>query len=410
MELLSYSNIVTFIIPIIIFLILFLYVYLKLSYGFWFYAPVFHLYDLHYYANPRGIVEINLPEKNKFTNLQEIKMLTFSDVQSKYLFKQFVSFINSHYMRNKYNNYIPTVMETEPYFTNHKHPCFISYYYKNQFLHTVRDNSVIPRKRIVGIMTTRPVQIQIKKTASSSLKMYGYYVDYLCVHKEYRNQGIAPQQIQTHYYHQRRMNPNIHVNIFKREGKLTGIVPLCVYSTYIYDILSLFGNSIELPIIYKRVRCSSQNMRHLTDFMKQCGEKFDIIISPDLGNIMDLINSEIYFIDYIVDTSKDNEINACYVFKKTSVIVNKNQSLIACIASVKGDRFDPYLFYNGFLGSLFTFNTFQNLLIENLSHNTLICDKLKEQSTPHLESPTAYFFHNYINPTFSPGNVLIMGT
>ena len=64
MELLSYSNIVTFIIPIIIFLILFLYVYLKLSYGFWFYAPVFHLYDLHYYANPKGIVEINLPEKN----------------------------------------------------------------------------------------------------------------------------------------------------------------------------------------------------------------------------------------------------------------------------------------------------------------------------------------------------------
>ena len=119
-------------------------------------------------------------------------------------------------------------------------------------------------------MTTRPVQIQIKKTASSSLKMYSYYVDYLCVHKHHRNSGIAPQQIQTHYYHQRRMNPDIHVNLFKREGKLTGIVPLCVYSTYLFDTTSLGfrDNAKELPIIYKKVSCSPDSMRHLIEFMK----------------------------------------------------------------------------------------------------------------------------------------------
>ena len=63
----NYSTIVTFILPSIIVLILVLYVYLKLSYGFWFYAPVFHLYDFHYYIYPKGIVENELPVKNKFT-------------------------------------------------------------------------------------------------------------------------------------------------------------------------------------------------------------------------------------------------------------------------------------------------------------------------------------------------------
>lgn len=409
----NYSTIVTFILPSFIVLILILYVYLKLSYGFWFYAPVFHLYDFHYYLYPKGVVENELPVKNKFTNLSDIKMYSFDKVQNTYLFQQFVSFIGSHYMRNKQNNFLPTIKNTEPYFTNHKHPSFISYYYKTQLLQNHRNNNIISRKQIIAIMTTRPVQIQIKKSASSSLKMYSYYVDYLCVHKHHRNKGIAPQQIQTHYYHQRRMNPDIHVNLFKREGKLTGIVPLCVYSTYLFETrdLGVIGDVKELPIIYKQVRCSPQSMRHLTEFMKQSGENFEITISPDLSNIMDLIKSETYYIDYIVDTTNHNEIIACYVFKETNVISEKTKNVLACIASVKSQKFDPELFYTGFIYLILKFSpTYPYLLIESLSHNIQLCDKIKQSQEPVSISPTAYFFHNYVHPTFSPSKVLILGT
>ncbi len=409
----AYSTAVTVILPIIIIAILVLYAYLKISYGFWFYAPVFHLYDFHYYIYPRGIVEEGMPEKNKFTNLVDIDMRQFDKIQDGHLFRQFVSFVGAHYMRNRDSSYIPRVADTEPYFTNHKHPCFVSYYYKPQLLHAPRNNSILSRKQVVGVMTTRPVQIQIKKSASSFLKMYGYYVDYLCVHRNHRNNGVAPQLIQTHYYRQRRLNPAIHVNLFKREGDLTGIVPLCVYSTYMFDLRTVASSNTEpeLPIIYKRIRCSSQNMRHLTEFMKSVSDVFDITVSPDLSNILDLIKSENYYIDCILDTTKDNEVIGCYVFRKTMVTVEKTKSVIACIASVRSAVFDPSMFFRGFIDSVSTFTpTHERLLVEDLSHNSTLCDKLKDVSTPLATSPTAYFFHNYIYPTFTSSKVLMLGT
>ena len=65
-------------------------------------------------------------------------MYSFDKIQNTHLFQQFVSFIGSHYMRNKQNNFIPTIKNTEPYFTNHKHSSFISYFYKNQLFQIIK--------------------------------------------------------------------------------------------------------------------------------------------------------------------------------------------------------------------------------------------------------------------------------
>ena len=145
--------------------------------------------------------------------------------------------------------------------------------------------------------------------------------------------------------------------------------------------------------------------------MKKSGEIFEITISSDLSNIMDLIKSETYYIDYIVDTTNHNEIVACYVFKKTNVVSEKTKNVIACIASVKSPKFDPDLFYTGFIYSIFKFSpTYPYLLIESLSHNIELCDKINQNQKHVSVSPTAYFFHNYVHPTFSPSKVLIIGT
>ena len=37
-------------------------------------------------------------------------------------------------------------------------------------------------------------------------------------------------------YNQSHLNKNIVVSLFKRENELTGIVPLCVYSTYGFSV------------------------------------------------------------------------------------------------------------------------------------------------------------------------------
>ena len=83
--------------------------------------------------------------------------------------------------------------------------------------------------------------------------MYSYYVDYLCVHKHHRNSGIAPQQIQTHYYHQRRMNPDIH-KFIQKGGKTNWNCSFMYYYSYLFETRDLGVIGIkELPIIYKKL-------------------------------------------------------------------------------------------------------------------------------------------------------------
>ena len=96
---------------------------------------------------------------------------------------------------------------------------FISVYYKSTII--INDNlSTIPDKQLIGVMTGRPINITLKNTPTFK----AYYIDYLCVHNDYRKNGIAPELIQSHEYIQRHKNKKIHVSLFKREGTLTGIV------------------------------------------------------------------------------------------------------------------------------------------------------------------------------------------
>mgnify|MGYP000176613599 CR=1 FL=1 len=96
----------------------------------------------------------------------------------------------------------------------------------------MEDNSFINDKELIGIMTTRPVNITVK----NSNTFIAYYVDNLCVHPDYRKHGIAQQMIQTHYYNLRKNNKKIQVCLFKREGELNAIVPLVAYKTTGYNI------------------------------------------------------------------------------------------------------------------------------------------------------------------------------
>ena len=72
-----------------------------------------------------------------------------------------------------------------------------------------------------------------------------YYVDYLCVHKDYRKQGYAEKMIQTHAYYQEK-HGNLNISLFKKENNLHLIVPLIVYKTYKFN-METWENTIVLP-------------------------------------------------------------------------------------------------------------------------------------------------------------------
>ena len=148
---------------------------------------------------------------------------------------------------------------------------------------------------IIGLITSRPLHIEIVKT---NILFDAYYVDYLCVDKKRRQQGIAPQLIQTHEYNLRHSEPAIKVSIFKREDELTGIIPICAYDTYGFktDTWTVVGTT---PTMFK---CDKQNLYHLFDFIKTNKSEFDLIIMSELSNLLELIitgNIIIYMIFHV---------------------------------------------------------------------------------------------------------------
>ena len=398
-----------------IFSLLAVYIYIRLSYGFWYYQPVFHVYDFYYYLFPCGIINQELPQKNRYTNITNVKTTYFNKVQSSTKLTDFINFIQVHFLRNGDNIFLPQKQNVVPYFHGHNNPSFFTFYYDKQLIQDTKTNELIPHNKIVGVITARPLHIMILNGGTNAT-FYAYYVDYLCIDKANRKKGIAQQIIQTHYYNQRHMHKKIHVDLFKREGDLTGIVPLCVYTTYGF-FKSNWIKPEMLPPRYSIVECNKQNIRFLLDFIKaNMKQYFDISVTPELSNVLELIKTGNYYIYFLMDSeSADvaNNIQMAYVFKRTCVTIDGHDciSCIASVCSVDKSAEDKSRFIQGFMLALDSMKPkYDYLLIEEISHNKKLIDNIKLSVAPSLSSPTAYFFYNFAYSVFRPERVLILGT
>lgn len=388
-----------------ILIIFIIYIYIRLKYGFWALQPVFHVYDYKYYLNPPGIINDFLPEKNKYTNFKDIDTIVFSELTS--LQKQrFFNLIKVNYLQNKDNIFSPKSDNIIPYFDGHNDKPFVSFYYENNNLLDTNTGSIITDRKIIGAMTSRPLHIVInndKNNKNSKFKVY--YVDYLCVDKLNRKKGIAPQLIQTHHYNQSHINKNIVISLFKREDELTGIVPLCVYSTYGFPV-DKWTKPFDLSGEYKLLEINSQNFRFLYDFIRENNTKFDIIINSEVTNILELIKTKNIFI-YVLMC--DEIIQCCYFYRKSCVQLEKGLEVLSCFASIC--NCDQNIFIQGFKISFWKIaaeNYFGFAAVENISHNDIIINNIIQKTQPLIVSPTAYFFYNFAYPTFKPDKVLII--
>jgi hypothetical protein len=389
------------------FLILIIYLYIRLKFGFWAIQPVFHVYDFSYMLNPPGIIDDYLPQKNKYTNFKDIETVVFSNITP--IQKQrFINLIKINYLQNKDNIFTPKEENILPYFTGHNDKGFISFYTEENNMVHFKKGTIATDRHVIGAMTSRPVHIIINnknKNNKNIIQFKAYYVDYLCVDKMYRKKGIAPQLIQTHHYNQRHNNKNIVVSLFKREDELTGIVPLCVYSTYGFPVTT-WSKPHELSGEYKLLEINSQNFYFLFDFIKENNSNFDIIINTEVTNIIELIKTKNLFITSVVC---DNKIICAYFFRKSCTQVEKEIEVLSCFASIC--NCDNNIFIQGFKISFWKIaaeNFFGFSAIENISHNNIIIDNIILKTTPLVVSPTAYFFYNFAYPTFDSNKVLII--
>lgn len=406
----------------IVLLTIVFFIYIRIKFRFWALQPVFHFYDLHYWAANIGIIQEELPSKNRYTNFKNIKTISY-DILSEQNIKDFVWLIQFNYLRNKDNTFTPNQNNVIPYFKGHNHKSFWSFYYEPNLLLDNKTNTTISDEKLIAVITGRPLHVTFysnnknnKNNNNNKGELDVYYIDYLCVDKLHRKKNIAPQLIQTHEYNQSHLNRNICVSLFKREEELTGIIPLTVYKTYCFHMRN-WDKPPNLLAKLQLLNGDKQNIYYLYNFINELTKesKWELTVLPTMSNLMELVATGNLFIKMLVS---DGDIVAAYIFKKTCTFIEKDKEIISCIASffdlasLKKEEF-----IQGFKVALWSileskesnkFSIFSYLVVEDISDNHYIIENLKKKTHPLIQSPTAYFFYNFAYNPFKSNRILIV--
>jgi len=348
-----------------------------------------------------GIINDYLPEKNKYTNFKNIETIVFNEITPLQL-QRFVNLIKTNYLQNNDNIFSPETENIRSYFNSHNDKSFISFYNEENLIMDLKKGTTITDNKVIGVMTSRPVYIEINN-GDKDAKFMAYYVDYLCVKNSHRKKGIAEQIIQTHHYNQRRLNKDVKVSLFKREGELTGIVPLTCYDCFGYDVDKFISKTqYKVNDKYSLVEMGKTNIQVLTDYMKDPEniKRFDVFIYDNYSSLLETINTKNIYI-YCVISRETHSVMAIYGFKRSCVSIN-NKEILTSHFSIKSTFTSEELFYYCFLDSIrlinkaLSTNPYRLLAVENISDNQLIINNINRWCKPFVISPTAYFLYNYV--------------
>jgi len=403
---------ILYILGAIILCIVLFFCYIRIKYRFWALQPVFHFYDLYYWFVNVGIIRKELPDKNRYTNFRNIKTLMFDNVTEQTI-KDTILLIQLNYLRNNENTFTPKRENVVPYFIGHGTKTFWSFYSEKEILIDNKTNKTIEENKIIAVITSRPLQVKLN-VGRKDAEFDVYYVDYLCVNRDWRKKNIAPQLIQTHEYNQCHQNKNMCISLFKREEELTGIIPLTVYKTYCFNM----RNWITPPFLEAKIKLltgDKQNMYYFYNFLIETTNKsiskFDIVIYPEISNIIELVTTKNLYVKMLI---VDGVIEAVYVFKKTCTFIEKDKEIISLIASIfkENSELTKNEFIQGFKVALWSIikenKNFSYLVVENISDNTCIINNLSLKTHPFIISPMAYFFYNFAYSPFKSEKCFIL--
>jgi len=397
---------ILYLLGFIIAIIVTFFLYIRLKYKFWALQPVFHFYDVYYWFINVGVIRKELPEKNTYVNLKKIRTKEFEEIDE-VTKKQIVTLIRLNYLRNGENVFNPKKENIDAYFIGHNAKSFWSYFSEKEMLIDNKTGKIIEENKIIGVMTSRPLHVKINSSKDCSFDVY--YVDYLCVNKDWRKKNIAPQLIQTHEYNQSYNNKKICVSLFKREEELTGIIPLTIYKTYCFPLKNDLIHYNELDSRIKLLTGDKLNIYYLYNFINEMEKKFDVTIYSEISNIVELIESKNIFIKMLVI---GGNIEAVYIFRKTCTYIENEKEILSCICSINGNILKNEEFIKGFKMSLWSIikdnKNFKYVTIEDISENTCIINNLCIKTYPIAISPMAYFFYNFAYNSFKSGKCVII--
>lgn len=363
---------------ILILLILLSWIVFKIRNPFWSLQPVTHHYQFWRKYQKPSIIK---PEFriSKFINGYNIKTNKWSSLTENEIIK-FENHISNHFLNRSDVKYEPTrEKHIIPYFSNDDN-AYMSAYIKNNLL--------------LGTITNRTLRVHINNESFAVS-----YIDYLCVHKGNRRKRIAPELIQTHEYFQRTKSDKKNlVSLFKKEGRLTNIVPLVQFKMNAYSISHILNNiNYSLPSGIECVKISKSNINLLYYFLDSIRHHFNCFIISPPETLMETIHHNSIHIYILV---QNNEIISAFFFRESGTYSNSSKQNLECFASLNNSK-DDSVFIQGFYTALEKINDkFKIIYLENTSHNPLITNHLGLNVRELFSSLCAYYLYNYNTKQF----------
>jgi hypothetical protein len=395
-----------------IIIIISLFAYIKLKYPFWNNQPVFHTYDYWrcFYSIP-FIVYKYRPIKTKYCDFDYIKTKTYLDTSTTTR-EQLTNLLQCYYINTDHIIHTIQLADIDAYLTGHGEPAYISIY--NETKYQVLDLSicdVITIPRPLGCITSRPLRMFYHESVKSQTYAFLpiYFIDYLCVHrakeKDYDKKQIYRKLLQTHEYNQRIENPTIVSALIKKEIDLfDGVVPLVEYITYTYFLRNIHFD--PLPPHFEVIQINNENSDILFDFLylieKQHMPDIDIMVIPDIGNLVALIKRRLL---YVYCLRRKGEIYGFYFIKDAKMQYDDVEGdALQVIGSITQLDYHEKqeVFYMGFLHSLRQIvkkrPEYKMLLFENIGHNAILLRYWMEKHSSIFMNKTAYYTYNFIYP------------
>ena len=296
------------------------------------------------------------------------------------------SLIRGSYSPHRKERYNPSNNSILNCYEGHNNETYISLKYN------ITANNI---KKLIGTMSCIPYDFNI-----FGRELLIYYVDFLCVHKKYRQQGLAPKIIYSHIVNFTNKHPGFYY-IFKREGVLSSYVPLTVYNTYLYDTKHWVKNARFYDKKYNILNIGSSDISILNDvFVMMMNDNiFDCVYKPNINNLKILVKDHNLYI-YVLMLNKTPL--ACYVYKNNHTTYDGETSIT--LLSSYSNTSDE-IFVMGYLNTLDILNesvSFRYMLIENISHNYIILDNIMARYTYKYKCDTGYYFYNFaVRPFYS---------
>lgn len=376
---------ILYIFAIIILIILCYWIVFKIKNPFWSLQPVLHNHMLYKKLKKPCVISPTF-EITKLLNYENIKTIKWTDL-NKLEKNNFQKHISNYFLRKKNIHYNPS-LETHinPYFEKDNNS-YLSFYTKNDIL--------------LGTICNRTLRIHLdNETFLMS------YIDFLCVHYDYRKKMVAPELIQTHEFFQRtKSNKKCLVSFFKKEGKLTNIIPLVKYYTYCFSLRNINYKIPILPTGIQIAKINNNTLDLLHHFLNSVRKKFSCFVIYPLETLNNLILNESILIYTLV---QNNEILGAYFFRKTGTYTNSTNQNLECFCSIN-NCINENVFIDGFFLALEKERkNYTSLYFESLSHNNSILEVLSKIINTTFVSPCAYYIYNFSQWTLKSEDCVIL--